>query len=104
MIGVRLSWRPATTFDDGWRGDEGFRAHVLGDEVGVLAEPVARALDLDDHGVVEQTVEQDSRADGVAEDVAPFQRFLLAPRSRGRRAPGSAGEVRRWRSRSRSRR
>ena len=38
MIGVRLSWRPATTFDDGRRGDEGFRAHVLGDEVGVLAE------------------------------------------------------------------
>jgi hypothetical protein len=38
------------------RGDESFRANVFRDEVGVLPEAIAGALDLDDDGVVEQAV------------------------------------------------
>jgi hypothetical protein len=45
---------------------------VLGDEVGVLAEPVARSFDLDDDGVMEKSIEQRRGDDRVAEDVAPF--------------------------------
>lgn len=52
-----LSRRPAAAFGrlllvDGWP-----RADTVGHEIGVLAQPVARALDLDDDGVVEQPVE-----------------------------------------------
>ena len=54
------------------RVDERFRADVLGHEVGVLAQPVAGALDLDDDGMVEQAVEQRGGDDGIAEDLAPF--------------------------------
>ena len=45
---------------------------MLRHEVGVLAEPIARPLDLDDDGVVEEAVEQRRGDDGIAEDVAPF--------------------------------
>ena len=45
---------------------------MLWHEVGVLAQPIARALDLDDDGMVEQPVEQRGGDDGIAEDVAPF--------------------------------
>jgi hypothetical protein len=39
----------------------------LGQQVGVLAQPVAGTFDLHDHGVVEQPVEQRSGYDGIAE-------------------------------------
>ena len=45
---------------------------MLGHQVGVLAQAVAGSLDLDDHGMVEQTVEQRGGDDRAAEDVAPF--------------------------------
>jgi hypothetical protein len=45
---------------------------VLRNEVGVLAEPVARSFDLDDDGVMEKPIEERRGDDGVAEDVAPF--------------------------------
>jgi hypothetical protein len=45
---------------------------VLRDEVDVLAEPIARPLDLDDDGVVEEPIEQRRGDDRIAEDVAPF--------------------------------
>ena len=38
----------------------------------MLAEPIARPLDLDDDGVMEESVEQRRGDDRVAEDVAPF--------------------------------
>ena len=42
-----------------WRRRDGrVGADVLGDAVGVFAEPVARALDVDDDRVMEQAVEQ----------------------------------------------
>ena len=45
---------------------------MLWDEVGVLAQAVARPLDLDDDGMVKQAVEQSRGDDGIAEDLAPF--------------------------------
>ncbi len=45
---------------------------MLGHEIGMLTQTVARPLDLDDHGVVQQTVEQCRGHDGVAEHLAPL--------------------------------
>ena len=42
------------------------------DEIGVLAQAIAGALDLDDDGMVEQPIEQRGGDDGIAEDLAPF--------------------------------
>jgi hypothetical protein len=41
---------------------------VLGDEVGMLAQAIARAFYLDDDGVVQQAIEQRGGDDGLAED------------------------------------
>jgi hypothetical protein len=45
---------------------------VFGDEIGVGAQAVARALELRDDGMVQQPVEQRSGDDWVPEDLAPF--------------------------------
>lgn len=45
---------------------------MLRHEIGVLAQPIARSLDLNDDGVVKQPVEQRGCDDGIAEDLAPF--------------------------------
>lgn len=50
-------WRPAAPLRRRWRGDGCVGPDMLGDEVGMAAEPVTGALDLDDHGVVQQPVE-----------------------------------------------
>ena len=42
-----------------------------GHEVSVFAQAVGGALDLDDHGVMEEAVEQSGGEDVVAEDFAP---------------------------------
>lgn len=55
-----------------WWGDEGFGPNVLWQEIGVLAQPIARSLDLDDACVVQQAIEERGGDDGIAEDVAPF--------------------------------
>ena len=39
------------------RRDEGFGADVFGDELGMLAQSVAGALDLDDDGVMQEPIE-----------------------------------------------
>ena len=38
----------------------------------MLPQPVTRAFDLDDDGVVQQPVEQGGCDDGITEDLAPF--------------------------------
>ena len=45
---------------------------MLWHELGVLAQAVAGAIDLDDHGVVEQAVQEHGGHYGVAEHLAPF--------------------------------
>jgi hypothetical protein len=40
---------------------------VFGDEIGMLPHAIAGALDLDDHGVMKQSVEQRGGDDGIAE-------------------------------------
>ncbi len=45
---------------------------MLRNQVGVLPEAVACALDLDDDGVVQEPVEEGGGDDGVAEDLGPL--------------------------------
>ena len=45
---------------------------MLGNKIGVLTEAIARALDLDDDGVVKQPIEERGCDNGIAEDLAPF--------------------------------
>ena len=44
---------------------------MLGHEFGVLPEPIAGALDLDDHCMMEQAIEQRRGDDRIAEHIAP---------------------------------
>ena len=41
---------------------------MLGHEVGVLTQTIARALDLDDDGVVKEPVQEGRGHDGITED------------------------------------
>ena len=50
---------------------------MLGDEVAVLTQSVARALDLNDDGVVQQTIEQGRGHDGIAEHLTPFRKAAV---------------------------
>jgi hypothetical protein len=65
-------WRPAAASRR--RGDAGERSEteIFGDQIGVLAQAVTGALNVDDDGVVKETVEQRGGDDGMAEEIAPF--------------------------------
>jgi hypothetical protein len=58
-LGLRLVWERA-------------RADVFRYEGGVLAEPIARSLDLDNNGVVKQAIKQCCGDDGITKNLAPF--------------------------------
>jgi hypothetical protein len=45
---------------------------VVWNEIRVLSQAIAGAFDLNDAGVVEESIEQRGRDDGVSEDLAPF--------------------------------
>ena len=63
VIGASVFWRPATTFQgrrNGICGPVRLEADGLGQEVGVFAQPIAGALDLDDDGVVKEPIEKRS--------------------------------------------
>ena len=75
VIGASVFWRPATPFQgrrNGICGPVRLEADGLGQEVGVFAQPIAGALDLDDDRVVKEPVEEGGGDDEIAEDVAPF--------------------------------
>ena len=75
VIGASVLWRPSATLQGRWNwigGGVRLEADVFGQEVGVLAQPIARPFDLDDDGVVKQSVEKGGGDDGIAEDLAPF--------------------------------
>jgi hypothetical protein len=62
---------------------------VLGYEVCVAAQPIAGSFDLDDHGVMQEPVEERGCDVGIAEDLAPFgkprlQVRIMAPFRNGR--------------------
>jgi hypothetical protein len=65
------------------RRDDGLGSKVLGHKVGVLAQAVARALDLNDDGVVQQAVQEGCRDDGIAEDLAPFGKAAVGGEDHG---------------------
>ena len=74
VIGASVFWWPAATLQGRRNGSGGgvrLEPNVFGQEVGVLAQPVARPVDLDDDGVVKQSVEQGRRDNGI-----PDQRMM----------------------------
>ena len=52
-------------------------------QVGVLAQPVAGALDLHDHGVVQQSVEQCRGHDRIAKNFTPFGKAAVRGEDHG---------------------
>lgn len=56
---------------------------MLRNEIGVLAQPIAGALDLNDDGMVKQPVEQRGCDDGIAEDLAPFGKAAIGGEDHG---------------------
>jgi hypothetical protein len=88
VIGASVYWRPATTFQgrrNGICGPVRLEADGLGQEVGVFAQPIAGALDLDDDGVVKQPVEEgglDSGAKRNALKKSGFGRLFQARQAR----------------------
>jgi hypothetical protein len=69
VIGASDFWRPATAFQgrrNGVGGSVRLEAGRVGQEVRVLAQPIAGALDLDDDGMMKQPVEERGRYDGIA--------------------------------------
>ena len=63
--------------------DESFGTDVLGHEIGVLAQSVAGALDLDDHSMVQQAIQQGGGDDGIAEHLAPFGKAAVRGQDHG---------------------
>ena len=55
-----------------WRVDAGLGTDVLGHEISMLTQPVARPLDLNDHCMVKQPIEKCRGNHGIAEDLASF--------------------------------
>jgi hypothetical protein len=53
-------------------GDGGFGAGMLGQQLGVLSEPIARAFGLHDSGVVQGSVQERGRDHGIAEQRRPI--------------------------------
>ena len=51
---------------------------MLGHQIGMLAQPIARAFDLDDDGVVEQPVKQGGGDDGIARDLSPLGKAAVS--------------------------
>jgi len=68
-------------------------AHGLGDEVGVLAEAVARSFDLHDHGVVQQSFEQCGCDRVIAEHLTPFGEAAIAGEDHGAAFVSGADEL-----------
>jgi len=68
---------------------------MLRHEVGVLAQPGARVLDLDDDGVVQQAAQEGGRNDGLADTSASGMRATLtSPADVKFRLLGGAGRER----------
>ena len=84
-----FGWPSAPTRRIGNRTGDGLRAHGFRNEVGVLAQTVAGALDMHDDGVVKKSVEQRGRDDGIAKNLAPFGKAAI--RSQNHRALLVAG-------------
>ena len=45
---------------------------MLGDKIGVLTESITRTLDLNDDGVVKQSIKECGGDNGITEELAPF--------------------------------
>ena len=66
---------------------------MLRHEIGMLTQPVARAFNLDDDGVVKQPIEQRGGDDGIAEDLAPFGKAAVRGEDHGAALVASIDEL-----------
>src|ERR1700749_1962021 len=60
-----------------------WRAQAFGNQVGMLAQPVAGPLDVDDNGVVKQPVEQCGCDHWIAKNLAPFDKAAIGGQDHG---------------------
>lgn len=73
-----FGWASAASwFDRGRRRNSRIGPDVLREQVGMPTQAIARAVDLDNDGMVQQPVEQRRCDDGAAEDVAPFSKAAV---------------------------
>lgn len=75
VIGASIFWRSSRTPERrrGRRGlDAGFCPNMFGQQIGVFAQAIARAFDLEDDRVVQKPIEQRCGDDGIAKDFAPL--------------------------------
>ncbi len=59
------------------------RAQAFWDQVGMLAQAIAGALDVDDHGVVKQPVEQRGCDHRIAENLPPLGKTAIGGQDHG---------------------
>ena len=73
-----FGWASAAARLDGrrWR-NSCVGPDVLGQQIGMAAQAITRAIDLDDDGMMQQPVEQRRCDHGAAEDVAPFRKAAV---------------------------
>ena len=50
---------------------------MLGQQISVFAQPIARSLDLEDDGVMQEAVEQRGGDNRIAEDFSPFRKAAV---------------------------
>ena len=79
VIGSLRAWFRRSAATLGWRRRRNGRvcSDVFGDEIGMGAQPVACAGNLDHDSVVQETIEQRGGDDGIAEDFSPFRKSAI---------------------------
>ena len=86
LIESSVFGRPAATFEscrDRRRLDETFRPDVFRHEIGMLAQSIARPLDLDDGRMVKKAVKQSGRDHGVSKNMSPFGKSAIGGQDHG---------------------
>ena len=71
-MGASTFERPTVALWRRRRCDGGVRAGMFRDQLGVLAEPVAGAFDLDHDGMMQKPLQKRGRNHGITEDLAPL--------------------------------
>jgi hypothetical protein len=68
-------------------------ARIFRDQIGLLAQAIVRALNVDDDGTMEETIEQSGGAHGMSEDVAPLGDPAVRGQDHGAALIASVDEV-----------
>ena len=76
-------WPSAATRRFGNWAWDALRSQDFRDEIGVLAQAVAGALDMHDDGVVKQSVQQRGRDDWISKNLTPFGETAVRSQNHG---------------------